>query len=562
MAVPNRRDHRRRRARSARSKALPQRARSRSAPATSASTGCAPTRHLSAQAADPLDLRADPAARGGQLVNWWEGNLAYRARTARSTPATPAAAPTRSPRTGRSAGSAPGGHSVWTTPAFGQGTEAGNTFWGSVDLYAFSLDPAGQPRWQTFTPRLRHLLAGARLRRDRLRRLLRPQALRARPGHRRGPLELPDRRPHLQLAGARRRLGRPHQRDLHRARPTARSTRFDPIGQPALALRHRRPGALLAGAGQEAERRRPDRLRRLLQRQALRARRRQRASAAGPSTRRRGTRRSADRNDLNGSPALGRRGVYIGGEHGRVWFVPYDYCLHHRDPRCEPQAGPGVRQERRPDVLRHSRAGPPCGRREGLRIPPATVLATRLIVRKRRVDRGRGAAGRRTSDAAGQRQAAVRFTTQLSGDGHYLFIRPTGLLRPNTRYRVRIARRLAGRAAPGPTPAPSTRPSASAPRRSRGKLPLAGGGSASARFSISRLALPLPPLLPSVNQIGFDSYDLIAGTLARTKAEPQWRGRAAALGDRRAPRSAWRAAADPPATSSSRSRALPRRRCS
>jgi hypothetical protein len=29
------------------------------------------------------------------------------------------------------------------------------------------------------------------------------------------------------------------------------------------------------------------------------------------------------------------------------------------------------------------------------------------------------------------------------------------------------------------------------------------------------LALPLPPLLPSVNQIGFDSYDMIAGTIAR-----------------------------------------------
>ena len=42
----------------------------------------------------------------------------------------------------------------------------------------------------------------------------------------------------------------------------------------------------------------------------------------------------ADRNDLNGSPALGRRGIYIGGEHGRVWFVPYDYCLYRRDARC------------------------------------------------------------------------------------------------------------------------------------------------------------------------------------------------------------------------------------
>ncbi len=42
-----------------------------------------------------------------------------------------------------------------------------------------------------------------------------------------------------------------------------------------------------------------------------------------------------DRNDLNGSPALGRHGIYIGGEHGYLAYVPYDYCLHRRDPRCE-----------------------------------------------------------------------------------------------------------------------------------------------------------------------------------------------------------------------------------
>ena len=47
----------------------------------------------------------------------------------------------------------------------------------------------------------------------------------------------------------------------------------------------------------------------------------------------------ADRNDLNGSPALGKRGVYIGGEHGRVWFVPYDYCRVDRDLRCSRSPG-------------------------------------------------------------------------------------------------------------------------------------------------------------------------------------------------------------------------------
>lgn len=36
---------------------------------------------------------------------------------------------------------------------------------------------------------------------------------------------------------------------------------------------------------------------------------------------------SDDRNDLNGSPALGFNGVYIAGESGEVFFVPYDYPL-------------------------------------------------------------------------------------------------------------------------------------------------------------------------------------------------------------------------------------------
>ncbi len=41
-----------------------------------------------------------------------------------------------------------------------------------------------------------------------------------------------------------------------------------------------------------------------------------------------------DRNDLNGSPALGKTGIYIGGEHGQLWYIPYDYCLNANDARC------------------------------------------------------------------------------------------------------------------------------------------------------------------------------------------------------------------------------------
>jgi outer membrane protein assembly factor BamB len=46
-----------------------------------------------------------------------------------------------------------------------------------------------------------------------------------------------------------------------------------------------------------------------------------------------------DRNDLNASPALGQTGVYFAGEHGQVWYVPYDYCLHASDARCQIDPG-------------------------------------------------------------------------------------------------------------------------------------------------------------------------------------------------------------------------------
>ena len=81
----------------------------------------------------------------GQLVNWWEGNVAY--------------GPDANLYVGNTGGGAysltPGGdqrwvvqraNSVWTTPAF---DDRANSYWGSVDLYAFSLDPSGAQRWQT-----------------------------------------------------------------------------------------------------------------------------------------------------------------------------------------------------------------------------------------------------------------------------------------------------------------------------------------------------------------------------------------------------------------------------
>ena len=69
---------------------------------------------------------------------------------------------------------------------------------------------------------------------------------------------------------------------------------------------------------------------------------------------------------------------------------------------------------------------------------------------------------------------------------------------------------------------PATRPqrrggrarSASAPTACGAAAPpLRIGSDAVSAFRLSRLAVPLPPILPSLNQIGFDSYDMAVGAL-------------------------------------------------
>ena len=254
LALPDRRDHRRRRGARRLDRGQARASRSRSAPATSASTSCAarpgklPRQQRIALAFAPT---SPPAT--GQLVNWWEGNVAYgpgrrplrrqhRRRRLR-------AQPRRDPALGRPSAATRCGR---RPPSAGP---SGNSYWGSVDLYAFSLDPNGQQRWQTFTPGYVTSSPALGSRRHRLRRLLRRQAPRARPGHR-GRALVRSRPP--TTSTARRRwpaTRRARRRRSTSARPTARSTR-SARRAAALALRHRRPDPLLAGARPGAPRRR------------------------------------------------------------------------------------------------------------------------------------------------------------------------------------------------------------------------------------------------------------------------------------------------------------------
>ena len=288
--------------------------------------------------------RFDPtlAPATGQLVDWWEGN--------------PAFGPDANIYVGNTGGGVysltPGGdqrwatqraNSVWTTPAF---DAAGNSYWGSVDFYAFSLDPAGNQRWQTFTPG--YLTSSPALGSDgtvyigSFDRSL--HALDPATGAERWAFPTAD---HIYSSPALasdaagnttaiyigsadgsvyavapdgRRLWRYDTGDPVRSSPVIGSA---PKGDGKIVYVGSSNGSLYALDAETGERR-----------------------WSFDTTPKNAD--LADRNDLNGSPALGKRGVYIGGEHGRVWFVPYDYCRHSDNKRCTTDPGP----EFRPTVTR------------------------------------------------------------------------------------------------------------------------------------------------------------------------------------------------------------------
>jgi hypothetical protein len=220
-----------------------------------------------------------------------------------------------------------------------------------------------------------------------------------------------------------------------------------------------------------------------------------------------------DRNDLNGSPALGPHGIVIGGEHGFVWSIPYDWCLHHRDARCETSPA----QPFGGDLLRLfpvSSGGATLGSAPPR--SPATVFNARLLQRAGGTTFDTGMLDGSSVDAT----PAFPFHMQLSGDRHLAYVIPDGLLAPNTTYRLRIhGLRARQTMTPlgGHVPTAQTTPFDQTLRfrtaGDGGALPLARNRVVELR----RLSLPLPAFLPSVNQIGFDAYELLMTPLEITK---------------------------------------------
>ena len=232
----------------------------------------------------------------------------------------------------------------------------------------------------------------------------------------------------------------------------------------------------------------------------------------------------ATRNQLNSSPALTKDGVVIGSQDGVIWFVPYDFCLRPGTPdrRCVPESselpadGTFVYPVDVGGGLDTDPATP-------ITITPAGYFTGRLVVRR----------GGRTIPArmipSPDAKALVTVTpdipaeVSLSGDGRYVFVRPTQMLEPDTDYTVRVS----GLATVGGPRLGNLHVGPGELQPFEGEFRIRSGSTGTdltlrpgEGLSLSRLAVTLPPMLTSVNQIGFDFYDFIGTQVDADSGEP------------------------------------------
>ena len=237
----------------------------------------------------------------------------------------------------------------------------------------------------------------------------------------------------------------------------------------------------------------------------------------------------ADRNDLNGSPALGQTGIYIGGEHGQLVYVPYDYCLKVKNaPRCDLQAN-----NNQPDGLGLSFVSP-----GGNTLPafpqtldPASMITLKLGLRLNNQSQNVFVCNSPIgcpSDALGVKlDPPLPFDLQHSADGKYIYIRPLTFLNPGSAYQLTVTGkyysggfRFGNMTLGGTETGQFSKQFAfkvSTPEIS--VFPLKKDDQQSTAIEWKRLAAPLPPMMPSLNQIGFDYLEWIIAPIEITQPD-------------------------------------------
>lgn len=232
------------------------------------------------------------------------------------------------------------------------------------------------------------------------------------------------------------------------------------------------------------------------------------------------------RSDMNASPALGPEGVVIAGESGEIFFVPYDYPLraeNAENPRCK--AGP--KGDLPDDGVFLLYTGPFGALRPAVpeTLDPNAPLTFTLLVR----EGGRTLlAALNREDFAATTDSGAKLSVNLAANGRFVSVYPEecwtpedggaftltlkgsynrdlereGLLFYGGQKGGDFERAFIFKTAPAlPQPFPYS-------------LPQNGRGPATV-LELCRQAVPLPTMMPSLNQIGFDSLHYLAGLVEK-----------------------------------------------
>lgn len=225
------------------------------------------------------------------------------------------------------------------------------------------------------------------------------------------------------------------------------------------------------------------------------------------------------RNDLNSSPALGTDAVYIGGESGEMFSVPYDWCLRPEnaaDARCTTSLPPRADGASLAWVNAFG---------DTLDAAPAAVDGNAPITLLLAV-RARGAQQLAVLDATSVHVTVdppADVSVDVSGDGKFLTITPKVAFTPgplsvgvDASYLVGLDRaglRLSGGHPGGHV---STHVTTTVSASGSGAL------DPTATYELTRLSIPLPTVMPSYNQIGFDSLHYLLGTVESGPTGVAW----------------------------------------
>ncbi len=228
-----------------------------------------------------------------------------------------------------------------------------------------------------------------------------------------------------------------------------------------------------------------------------------------------------DRNDLNGSPVIGFDGIYIGGEHGDLHFVPFGYCESHTDDeRCSLEPSEDIPTDGA--LLYYYTVGGSSVETIETMVGTEYTLTFRLVVR----EAGDTLAARLDPDSlAVVSEPAFAFRTEISANGQFVNVIPTEALAAGIDYSItlsgdyltggeRTGNRFSGGTVSGnysKTFDFSTKPA------STDAFPVAFGNDETDVLLMRRMAVPQPPMMTTFNQIGFDSYNFMLGLVAKNE---------------------------------------------